>query len=210
MMIGFVGRARSGKDTACTYFLETGFLEERVQLSGWLKRRCSDLFELPLNLLEGDNPLREKPFPEPLVFSAEHYVRLRDEVSPNSSMTLGFPLVGRHLRSPREVLQFVGTDVVRTLDPFWHVRKLCATMDWKKNVGVTDVRFSNEVSGLKSRGAVLVFVERGEAENLGHVSEQVESLAGACDFRVQNNGSLEDFYGKLDEVKRAVLSKKGG
>jgi hypothetical protein len=206
MIIGFVGRARSGKDSAVRYLQEKGVLEENVKFATWLKLRCADMFGLPLSLLnEGD---RTKPFPFPFVFTAEHYMKLREEVQPSHDFNKMLPIIGRHLLSPRHMLQFIGTDVVRAMNPEWHVTWTFGNIDQRKNIGISDVRFGNEIQGIRRRGGFVVYINRDTVPWEVHSSEHIESLSGLCDFHISNNGTLEEFNGKLDALVE-TLKKEG-
>lgn len=213
MILGFVGRIGSGKDTAVKYLLETGYLQEHAKFAEWLKLRCAEMFGLPLSLLtEGD---RSKPFPFPFVFTAEHYMELREEVQPAADINKIMPVIGRNLVSPRHMLQFIGSDVVRALNPDWHVNWTFSQLDQRKNIGISDVRFGNEVQGIQRRGGYVVCISRERApwENSEydlHPSENPEALSGRCDFHLSNNGTLEELHGKLDSLVQELNRQKGG
>ena len=214
MIIAFVGKARSGKDTAANYLREKGIIEEKEQLARWLKDTAAELFNLPLALLEGLQGDREAPLAEPKIFTAEHFMKIRAAVHPTYEILKGVPLVGKTLRTPREILQFIGADVVRQLDPDFHVKGLAKRVDPRKVTAVTDVRFSNEIDGLKKRGAYLTYVSRPAVKLVGsaggHISERADSLAHLCDYRLVNDGTLEEFLEKLDKVGDIIKEKRGG
>lgn len=212
MIIAFVGKARSGKDTAANYLREKGIIEEKEQLARWLKVTCAELFDLPLALLEGLQGDREAPLAEPKIFTAEQFMKIREQVHPTYNLLKALPLVGKTLRTPREILQFIGADVVRQLDPDFHIKSLAQRIDPKKVTAVTDVRFPNELLGLKKRGAYLVYVSRPTVKLVGsaggHISERADALAPLCDYRLTNDGTLEEFLEKIDKVGEIIVERR--
>jgi len=210
MLVAFVGKARSGKDTAADYLREKGVVQEKDKLARWLKDVSSELFGIPLSVIEGLEGDREALFERPKVFTAEHFKRIRDEVHPTYHLIKGLPLVGRHLFSVREILQFIGSDVVRSLDSDFHVKNLAQRLDPRKVTAVTDVRFENELRGLKQRGALTVYVYRPHLTLVGgaseHVSEKVDALAKLCDVTLVNDGSKEEYLAKLDLLAERITN----
>lgn len=115
--------------------------------------------------------------------------------------------------SPRQVLQFVGTDLVRknihNLLPevgnnFW-VKNFSLWYEkhnnkWK-NVVVSDVRFQNEADKIKELGGIIIKIERPDLKSTdSHESESGIDAVEGVDFIVKNDGGLEDLYCKLDEI----------
>lgn len=112
----------------------------------------------------------------------------------------------------RYALQTLGTEWGRNLmgEDFW-VRQWLAGLDELPGGIADDVRFANEVNAVRSRGGVVIRVERDGAGVRGpdaaHVSEQVDLLA--WDHVVPNNGSIEDFQARLLSVTRSVAISSG-
>lgn len=70
---------------------------------------------------------------------------------------------------------------------------------------ICDARFQNEVDFVRSKGGIMVNVVRpgyGPQEN--HASEQ----ALDCDIIVENDGTLEDLYAKIDALVADLLAAK--
>ena len=107
--------------------------------------------------------------------------------------------------SPREVLQFVGSELFRdqmsTLIPslgkdFW-VRSLERKLVSTEKICVTDVRFENEAEMVRSLGGRIIKVVRPCLVSQDeHQSENAEIEA---DLIVVNDGTLEDLRIKLLE-----------
>ncbi len=109
----------------------------------------------------------------------------------------------------RRLLQILGTEWGRERDPEIWVNLLLRDLDKlpkETNVFITDVRFPNEIAALKSRGFLLVHIERPSPERLAaftdggslqHASEL--ALKGNRDWNVTlvNDGTLHEFHDKL-------------
>jgi len=124
-------------------------------------------------------------------------------------------------KSPRWCLQYIGTDVFRSIWPqiwIWHLLESIRDfwqINGQKPVVVTDVRFRDEFWAVKGLGGILVRIEREEklrvsdlwdfgiaaplaAGTPGHLSEiQLDAWYG-WDHVVHNNGGLGALCFQLD------------
>lgn len=108
----------------------------------------------------------------------------------------------------RAFLQYWGTEVMRKYnDNIWVDSTLSACGN---DVIISDVRFPNEVKAIRSKGGLIIKVERPGYEGDGHTSEaSVDTIEG--DFVIENNGSLfdllsdvlsiVDFIDRVDDIK---------
>ena len=116
-------------------------------------------------------------------------------------------------KSPRWCMQYLGTDVLRTIWPeiwIWHLRQYigdCRALFKEKPIVVTDVRFLDEAQALKDMGAVLWRIERADVGIIdgipGHVSECELDNYGATvgwDMVIGNNRSLPKLFAALDRA----------
>jgi len=116
--------------------------------------------------------------------------------------------------TPRQVLQFIGTDLFRNhgseLLPqvgnniwIWVVkRKLKKILDENPDakIVITDVRFENELNLIKELGGQIIKVKREIQNNSdNHESEKyIDELY--CDISVENNGTISEFYDKIEKI----------
>lgn len=106
------------------------------------------------------------------------------------------PLRNGRVFSPREIMQLVGTEIFRAVDPpIW-------TWAWNQkaqdhDVVAPDMRFPNEMEIINARGGVCIHVSRpGQEPTSGHVSET--SLDDVeFDYVVVNDGDLEHLWDTL-------------
>lgn len=187
-IVGFSGRARSGKDTAADYLVEHfGFT--KLAFADPLKQGVNTMLGLPSRV-----PDEHKDRPLPFL----------------PEVTL------------RQVYQKIGTEGARSLHPdFWVALLVRRMKEILENEGVfqfviSDVRFENEADLIRSLDGMLIRVEREEAkpprspwwkfwEVDEHISES--GLTPCCtDLVVANNGTLEEFEGKIHRIAMDELN----
>lgn len=216
MIVGFGYKAGVGKDTSGDYLASKyGFTKDRFARS--LKDMCMELFSLSsadVDTEEGksrefDTPVTYTKHLDAVVFSRVFSDLRGCGIDPSHlEVPSSESWLGRKLRTPREVLQFVGTDVIRNYFPDYHLEMLLARASSSAHVAVCDVRFPNEAYALKSAGGVLVNVVRPVTAVGGGVSAHKSETAldgFKWDYVVENTGSFEDLYKQLDSVMTLSL-----
>lgn len=152
-ILGLHGAAKAGKDTVADYILDKHSWGEKISFAGNLKEMCKAIFALTdsdVNTQDG----KEKPFAQPKVFtqrnlgSVLYWMSQTHSSHPpaKGSKEKIKTLIGTKLLTPRHVLQFVGTEVCRTIIPSYHgdvlIKKIKDNPD--TNFIITDVRFPDE------------------------------------------------------------------
>lgn len=208
LIIGVCGKAGSGKDTIADILVKDhGFV--KVAFADPLKRICQEVFEFTSEQLWGPSEKRNEP--------DFRYLR-------HNFMDENGDQVSDYL-SPRYALQKLGTEWGRDCYPdIWieYAMRVAKRLlvkgapifydarfgirSWRmsdpeeiKGVVISDVRFLNEVEGLKRHGAKVVRVYRPARKALAGAGEQHRSETeqdaipdDLFDFILHNNGSLED------------------
>lgn len=115
--------------------------------------------------------------------------------------------------SGRRLMQTLGTEWGRTLDPDLWVRTAAITLGLHDmpnstpihdRIVITDVRFPNEAAWIESLGGRVVRVTRPAPEVAAHVSEQhINQLP--CTLAIDNTGTLADLHEQVDELARLLL-----
>ena len=137
-------------------------------------------------------------FAMPLKHGAQHLFGLtHSQVNENFKDVIDI----RYNKTPRELLQWLGTDVFRKQlqDDFWIKR---AMHDINLPVVISDVRFQNEVDEIRRRNGIIIKVVRpgiplDEKENNIDVVRNV-------DFILLNNSSVESLYRRLDIIMYCI------
>ena len=187
MIIGISGKARSGKDTFANMLMQELSTDdgpyEIMAYSDALKERVRKDFNLTINQVYGD--LKEVPDKR-------------------------YPKKYGGYWAPREILQHMGTEGFRYIEPTFWVRKLFERIGDRsnQNVIVTDCRFPDEVDAIIDHGGVHIRVERKNkdyATNMQHASET--SLDGEnvlIHFTIENDGSIEELGGSAYVVAEKI------
>ena len=113
--------------------------------------------------------------------SGEYWCDIREE-NKNTMLYCG--------KTIREVLQIVGTDWFRTLDPDYWVRKWkVAVLQSKAEIILCgDVRFPNEIRAIQSLGGKVCRLMRNPFPDDKHASETaLNNREGAFDWRIDNS-----------------------
>jgi hypothetical protein len=165
--------------------------------------------------------MKEVDFEEPKELSSERIGKVlegfgvnidsfKDPVLMQTYREFYKPITGRMLRSPREVAQIIGTEVLRFVDQDIHCKNVRISND--SFTVVSDVRFSNEYAyfnGLGNVKFIPLYIQRDLAEAQvkpeSHISErEFMEFRDKC-FKVDNNGDLKDTERQVKQIVDKVL-----
>jgi hypothetical protein len=204
-IIGLIGKKGSGKDTAARPLIDEHDFAH-VKFAQPLKQLICDVFDIHLHYLE-DPIFKEEKFIEPWTITEEDCNRFIDLIpfnfeSAGQTDIIRDILEGREIETLRELMQLIGTDICRSLDPDFFTKLGSSSIDrWSsinEPVIITDIRFPNEVKEIKNRNGLIVQIVRpGEIDEDSHESEN-QSLK--ADITIINNGSIEELQTKLKEI----------
>lgn len=143
VVIGFSGLKGAGKDTSARVLAAYGF--KKASFAGILKDVVAAAFNWNREMLEG------------ATVHARAIRKMPDEYWSHVLERPGF--------TPVRALQLWGTDLVRNHfnTNFW-VHSLMGRIDtnqYGSRVAVTDARFKNEADAIRTRGGIVIRVERG-------------------------------------------------
>jgi hypothetical protein len=167
MIVGVVGKARSGKDTVARFLGKYGF--ERMSFADPLKEVVAAKFGIPLVNCYG------------MTDTGEEFDR--EAIHPFWGISV------------RQMLQIEGTEATRNIydREFWTKRMdVRISRSNAKRIVIPDVRFENEVDFITSRGGVVVGVMRPEVESVAdHESEQLaDRMTDFCEYVLSNGKDL--------------------
>lgn len=200
--IAIIGRAGSGKDTVAKYISEyiygTGFDHAcSLKFSEPLKEACCSIFGWDIGQIN-NLEYKEEPIHDELQAS-------RYTLRPDGSYDR-FPV---YLTTRRSILQYIGTNVFRALDPdVWVKAAIREADEIATHCEVsffvsTDCRFPNEQAGLQRAFGSTYFVRlhrAGEKQRDTHESEKVDLLHADVEFHVAS-GDLE----RLRQIAKIVV-----
>ena len=169
-IIAFAGRKRCGKTTLAKLLQQ----EENaliITIADYLKYLCCDLMNMSYEELieKKDNGFTFDIVPD------KRWFRIIDKHTNIGIDNIKKELEHKHITNIREMLQVVGTDVIRKYNENWHVQKMEEEIDSysdDKVIVIDDVRFPNEREAiLKRSGEVFFIVRPNILEVSNHVSE---------------------------------------
>ena len=186
MILGLCGRMRSGKTELAKVCVEKGFTKLYFALP--LKQLCADILDVSideLNRLKGDN--------------TDISLQLNDDICKILSEETDIPLdvvketcLGKTISTVREMLQFIGTDLIRQYNKDWHVNRIREMINPDINYVIDDVRFPNEKKLIEELGGDCWFIIRPTLDNVSnHESETSLSFNDCWNRIIINDGTLQ-------------------
>jgi energy-coupling factor transporter ATP-binding protein EcfA2 len=214
MIIGITGSKGAGKTTTFKLLSSLFPNTKEATLAGKIKKVCSNVFELPAKVFE-DPILKEKAFSTPIFLSKEALEAIL--------IAYGFPLgldsytrrhIGKILHTPRQVLQYIGTELLRDLDPLIHCKYLHENLPVSDLVVITDIRFTDERDFFEALYPEfkMVYVSNTRAEAIAatdtHASEANIHKLKVGAIELDNNGDLENLIRQIE--KKILKPLKNG
>lgn len=180
-LIGLAGKKRSGKSELAKY---TCSLDENAVVATFatpLKMLCAKLANKgSIDELNAIKTLETYPIPigNDWADIMKEETGLKKKDISALLKEKGTQFENKVIPNVRLLLQFVGTDIIRTIDPDWHANKtkefiLTNYGDSDKTVIIDDVRFPNELDMIREElGGTAVYVMRPTVfERDSHASE---------------------------------------
>jgi hypothetical protein len=198
-LIGVSGRGKSGKDSIADYLLKNGW-SKKVSLAGVLKSFCSKFFSVPIEKFY-DQSLKEVPFEKPIILD----MAIKNKLS--------MAVLNRHypksnasvytVSTPRELLQIVGSDILRSVDKDCWLTLLKSSVKTLDRLIIPDIRFPNEAEFILSNGGILIRARRASkfTLNSNHISETALDDWADWSYIVDSEDKdLDYLYSLVDEV----------
>jgi len=214
VFIGISGKKQVGKDTLAAmlgYILHSqGVNFEITSFAAPLKNLCTELFGIDSNIVYGDDKIKNSPCE---VFWDNFPIDIRLNYS-NEFDSDGKDLPRSGPMTVRELLQILGTDIFRSIDPdVWAKVPFRKERDDRtKVVIITDCRFPNERHQIEKHGGIVIRLERNTGFTDLHNSEtSLDNEVFDSTFYYENNGTKDDlnvFAYKTLEILGLVKSYK--
>ena len=183
-IIAFAGRKRSGKGMLAKGMREYSPNVVIIAVADSLKFLCCKLLNRTydeLNQMKDDGTTFEAKVDDYWVSTIKHEVKISDNIIRNE-------IGGRVFTNVREVLQIIGTDLIRKYSPDWHIDK---TIERIKSYGddkivvIDDVRFPDEKRRIEEIGGDVYFIIRPNYWDVSnHPSEKALKYTDFNDNRI--------------------------
>lgn len=205
-IIGLIGAKGAGKTLTYNMLSEITPTHE-IMLAAPLKEVCADILMVDVGIF-AKLETKEAPLtggPHTLTESDIYYILRKFDITNETAIHIAVAKhTGTVLYTPRQVAQYVGTDILRDIDHTIHIRAaLPHVLSCVLNV-VTDIRFADEYEAFRGAapGFKLYYIQRTEAERDAagdmHVSEQgLQKLRRFADVTIDNNGTQDELRNTL-------------
>jgi hypothetical protein len=213
MILGFAGKAATGKTTAAKHLAPLLDRECRIIPMAMVLRDEVEAFlrsvgaDISVPLVYGDQQDKVRVFHVDQQAARlacpqwDHFVAENPDIQDRPGQTAV---------TVRRILQWWGTEYRRAEDPdYW-------TKAWSRKIEqfdldsvhilVDDVRFMNELVTIKAHGGRVVKIERpGFAGANNHTSETALDDYADWDAILVNDGSLSDFFQKVTDLAQQLM-----
>lgn len=206
-IIAFAGRKRSGK-TELSKFLKEEYDAVIITIASYLKELCAELLSCDINellLMKDDGTVFEYNLNEKWLNILHNKTNIAKDVIEKEMGNITFTNV-------RQMLQVIGTDLIRKYNPNWHVEQMVneiKSYDGTRLITIDDVRFPNEKEAIEQLGGEVFFIIRtSNCLNVSnHISERSLTWKTFDDKHIiVNNDTVEKLQKKLQKWCDEVLT----
>lgn len=218
IIIGLMGPSGCGKDTLANYHLQKG-ASGKITHAKFLKELCSKVFNIPLDVFYNEE-LKDKPFLKPVVVSIEKAKAIATAVRSKIPESL-VPLSkfnpkkiglqnyeGIEFTTPRAMMQFVGTDMIKNWYGQAHAYLTYQGVKNRNGVWfITDLRFIDEYELAKDTFFAfypIKIIGRNEEEAKNDHRSEKEFNSIEAFATISNNSTLEQFFEESEKVFKLV------
>lgn len=208
-IVGLMGLRGAGKDTAAEFLKQRGYI--RIAFADALYKEVAETFNVTVAYL-GDRELKETPRPELALKNCQdsRFVAVCAALEAREAGDADFL---NEPRSPRQIMQWWGTDYRRKLDDdsYWlnQVRDIIFANPHQKFV-ITDVRFENEAKFVEMLQGLLVRIRRPSLEAQAEADRKANgTLAHPSETELLTRSAHHEFIneeGKPGELQTAILA----
>ena len=196
----FAGRKRSGKSELANFMCEK-YGAIKITIASYLKQLCADLLECDLNYL---NQIKD----DGTTFTYKPNEKWFKII--NNETNIPIDVINKEIgnivfTSVRQMLQVIGTNLIRKYYPDWHVNKMIKDIKSYNNkiIVIDDVRFVNEKNAIAELGGEIFFIIR--TSNCLNVSNHISEISLTWDMFdnkhiIINNSDTNSLLTKFDKI----------
>ena len=154
-VVGITGSKGHGKDTFANLVLSSAAGGSKFKIYHFadsLKLMAAQIFDMDLKLFN-DQLEKEKFFEAPI--NMDLYLGSMNKISGLEILPKGLLAL-----NPRQLLQYMGTDYIRSVSNNYWVDKTSKEISRGKRSIIPDVRFPNEVKAIRDLGGFIIKIER--------------------------------------------------
>lgn len=183
-IIAFSGRLGSGKTELSSICEQYGY--KKLYFALPLKQLCADLLDISIDEL---NVLKRNNTPINITVGKD-WVDIIHETTQIPYDNVNESIFGKVIHTVRELLQVVGTDVIRKYNFNWHVEQIQSMIDPNEKYVIDDVRFPNEKAMVEKLNGVCWYVIRPIISNVSNHESETSLDWRQFDNIIVNNKTL--------------------
>ena len=188
-IISFSGKKHSGKTELAKINEQYGYIN--INFADELKNLVCYCLNITRNVLENEKDVVN----EIIIYNLSCYIEYISEQTSIDKNIIKNLLENKNFISIREILQYLGTDIIRKYQPLWHINKLKEKIinNPGKYYCIADTRFMSEKETIDNLNGECWFIIRTTIENNDtHISENELSHINFKNI-IYNNKSKEEF-----------------
>lgn len=174
---------RSGKTELAMICERYGY--ERIYFALPLKQLCADILDVSI---DGLNEAKNKNIDIGLLLDDDICLILSEETQIPIEQVKE-TCYGKTMHNVREMLQFIGTDLIRKYNTDWHVNRIREMINKEKNYVIDDVRFPNEKALVEELGGDCWFITRTTLDNVSNHESETSITWNDCWNKIIINDS---------------------
>lgn len=189
--IALAGKIGSGKTRVAEELVKLGF--RRVSFAEAMKEVISSYYNLDITKFS-ETKYKEEPRKLEITDELIDIINKRFDISIPKQPTIV-------KNSLREVLQYLGTDLIRREDDYAHIRQTFKELDKDSNYVFDDVRFANECFSCD----ISIYLKRDTENNThSHISEALSP--NLCNYFIDNSGDIKETISQVTRlIKEEIL-----
>lgn len=200
-IISFSGRKGSGKSEVCKYLQNNGY--ECINFADSLKSIVCELLDISMEYLNLNKDYANKNYSINPAYLTQ---KIADESIDEDFVMSKIP---ESFNSIRNVLQMIGTEIIREKSPNWHINKMKQILlqSPNKKFCVSDTRFCNEKELLEELGAEMWFIIRPSNFDISNHASETELSWDKFDNVIVNSSSVDHLIKSFSEKQDCIFSK---
>jgi hypothetical protein len=203
MIISLSGRKKSGK-TELSKILSKNYNFEILHFADSLKN-------LMCKLLSVDRTEYEKIKESNINYkiSNNDLIYISKILNTDINTLIKLNLNNKEFFNVRDMIQFIGTEIIRNVYPNWHIEQLQKQIDPDKNYCIDDTRFINEFNFVKSINSINWYIIMPTNMNISnHVSETELNWTMFGKNIIINDSKLDILQNKWNNYIQDINNKK--
>lgn len=195
-IVGLSGRKHSGKSELANFLISYNY--EVINFADHMKELVSTILGCTIDELNKDKELVS-------YYDLSNFIKFVS-IETNISEEYISPFFSNSFSTIREILQVLGTDIIRKYNPNWHINKTKALMKTEKKYVIGDVRFPNEKEMIESLGGKVYFIIRPDNLNISNHISEVSLRRKDFTNVIINNSSKESLLKRWKQIIRSNIT----